>query len=76
MGSPSWEFEWSGTLAIPLWEALWLKVQNSTTWADSPGKFFLWRRKVWNSILFRSIDSCGLKSVELSLKLGFTGLGI
>ena len=40
VGSPSWEFEWNGALAIPLWEAVWLIVQNPTTWADSPGQFF------------------------------------
>ena len=31
---------------------------------------FLWRGKVWNSILFRSIGSCGFRNVELSLNLG------
>ena len=75
--SPAWEFEWNGRRGIPLWEAVAQSAELwPTTWADSPGQFFLWRGKVWNSILFRSIDSCGFKNVELSLNLGSPESGI
>ena len=75
VGSPSWEFEWNGIL---LFHFGWLKVQNC---GPPPGHtlsgiFFFGGRRFGIPSCSIQLTPVAFKSVELSLKLGFTELGI